>query len=185
MPRLSSELSERLSSVEIEPVVRRFSEGEEKAFAKVQRLCAVRERCVAELERRLVRDGFSESEAAVALERAVACGLVDDLRYAGVLVRSRVAQGRGREGIRHELESAGIDPADIPGWPEAFFDGDSESELERALELLRRKPPRAKDVRAAAFRRLVGKGYGREASYEAARIYAAEINSESNEGSFF
>lgn len=183
MPILDGELLERIAGVELEPVTSRYSTGEEKAFAKIQRLCSVRERCAAEIKDRLVRDGFSAQEAEHALERAHACGLVDDQRYAEVLIRSRIAQGKGREGIRCELERSGIDVAGVPGWPEEFFDDDASSEVERALALLRRKPPRAKDVRSAAFRRLVSKGYSYQLAYDAARRYAREAE-ERNRSAF-
>ena len=39
-------------------------------------------------------------------------------------------------------------------------DGDDAGELARALAVLDRRPPRAKNLRDAAYRRLVQKGYG-------------------------
>ena len=175
MPVIDEEFLAKLAAVELEPVVREIPEGEQKAFAKVQRLACVRERCESELRARLARDGFTAQDADAAVRRAVACGLVDDMRYAGVLIRSRISQGRGKSGIVSELERAGIDATAVPGWPEEFFHEDTPSELERALGLLRRKPPRAKDVRGAAFRRLVGKGYSQQVAYDAARRYAEEV----------
>ncbi len=175
MPVIDEEFLAKLAVVKLEPVVREVPEGEEKAFAKIQRLACVRERCESELRARLVRDGFAADDADAAIRRAVACGLVDDLRYAGVLIRSRVAQGRGKSGIVAELEHAGIDASSVPGWPDEFFPEDAPSEVERALDLLRRKPSRSKDVRGAAFRRLVGKGYSQQVAYDAARRYAEEV----------
>lgn len=176
MPVIDEELLAKLSAVQLEPVVREASEGEEKAFAKIQRLISVRERCESELRARLLRDGFASEDAESALRRAVSCGLVDDLRYAGVLIRSRIAQGRGRSGIVAELERVGIDASLVPGWPDEYFPEDAPSEIERALELLRRKPSRSKDVRGAAFRRLMGKGYSQQVAYDAARRYAEEVS---------
>ena len=80
----------------------------EKAFRKIERLACAREQASAALRRRLVREGFSEEDAAAAVARAVACGLVDDRRYADVLVRSRLARGKGRRGIAAELAELGI-----------------------------------------------------------------------------
>ena len=90
-------------------------EEEEKAFSRISRLVASRERCACELEKRLVQDGFSERDAQSAIARAVSCGMVDDLRYADILVRSRVSQGRGRAGIEEELNRCGIDPRRLAG----------------------------------------------------------------------
>ncbi len=170
---IDEELLARLASVTYEPVMRPVSEDEERAFAKIQRLACVRERCTKELVERLARDGFPQECIMPAVDRAVACGLVDDMRYAGVLIRSRISQGKGIQGVADELGRMGIDVNQVPGWPDEFLD-EVPAELDRALALLRRKPPRAKDVRAAAFRRLVGKGFSQQVAYDAARRYIEE-----------
>ena len=174
MPYIDAEVLTKLASVEREPVARHISEGEEKAFAKIQRLSCVRERCQSELGLRLEREGFSSEDVNRAIERAVACGLVDDMRYADVLIRSRLAQGKGRQGIEAELSRVGIDVFLVPGWPEEFFSQEDNSEFDRALNLLRRNPPRAKNIRAAAFRKLISKGYSQEIAFEAARCFDEE-----------
>ena len=174
MPYLDDGVLDKLLSVEREAVVRDVSEGEEKAFAKIQRLSCVRERCQSELKTRLEREGFSPEEVNHAIERALACGLVDDMRYASVLIRSRLAQGKGRQGIEVELSRAGIDVSLVPGWPEEFFSQEDDSEFDRALNLLRRNPPRAKNVRAAAFRKLISKGYSQEIAFAVSRRFYEE-----------
>ena len=63
------------------------------AFRKIERLCLVRERASEQLRQRLAREGFEAEAVEAALDRALACGLVDDGRFADVLVRSRLAQG--------------------------------------------------------------------------------------------
>ena len=133
------------------------------------------------------------------MRRALDCGLIDDTRYGAVLIRTRVAQGRGRKGIEDELERAGIAASDIPGWPEEFFSVDDfdpfrvnanaedgvvdcsfgsessdEQEIERALALLRRKPPRSKNIQASAYRKLVTKGYSTSVASAATRRFMEE-----------
>ena len=103
-----------------------------------------------------------------ALDRALACGLVDDGRFADVLVRSRLAQGRGRRGIAAELESLGIDADGVEALAAA---DDDAGEVDRALALLDRKPPRAKNRRDAAYRRLAQKGFSASVSSSAARLW--------------
>ena len=44
MPVIDEEFLAKLAAVELEPVVREIPEGEQKAFAKVQRLSCVRGR---------------------------------------------------------------------------------------------------------------------------------------------
>ena len=58
------------------------------AFRKIERLCLVRERASEQLRQRLARGGFEAEAVEAALDRALACGLVDDGRFADVLVRS-------------------------------------------------------------------------------------------------
>ncbi len=140
-----------------------------------------REQASAALRARLVREGFPPEAADAAVGRALACGLVDDARYAEVLVRSRLSQGRGAQGIAAELESLGIDASVVPGWPEEFA-VDHESEVARALALLDRKPPRAKNKRDAAYRRLAQKGFGASVASTAARIWSEGGRSASSGG---
>ena len=138
---------------------------------RLKRLALAREPASAALRARLVREGFPPEAADAAVGRALACGLVNDARYAEVLVRSRLSQGRGAQGIAAELESLGIDASVVPGWPEEFA-VDHESEVARALALLDRKPPRAKNKRDAAYRRLAQKGFGASVASTAARIWS-------------
>lgn len=145
-------------------------DASEHAFRKIERLCLVREQASEQLRQRLVRDGFEHDAIEAAIARALACGLVDDRRFADVLVRSRLSQGRGRRGIASELERLGIDSDEVAALVES---GEDEgAEVRRALEVLERKPPRAKNAREAAFRRLVQKGYGSAAASTAARLWS-------------
>lgn len=146
----------------------RFADPE-AAFRKIERLCLVREQASEQLRRRLARDGFEPEAVEAALSRALACGLVDDARFADVLVRSRLAQGRGMRGIAAELEGLGIDADGVDALAER--DGDDAGEVERALALLDRKPPRAKNRRDAAYRRLAQKGFSASVSSTAARLW--------------
>ncbi|WP_276685164.1 regulatory protein RecX [Slackia piriformis] len=161
-----------LSTLVREPLAPAVPEEEEKAFSRISRLVASRERCACELEKRLMQDGFSERDAQSAIVRAVSCGMVDDLRYADILVRSRVSQGRGRAGIEEELNRCGIDPRRLAGWPDEYFGIDGVSEEDRAFDFLCRKPPRSKNAYAAACRKLVARGYSPDVVFAAARRYA-------------
>lgn len=194
-----SQLRLQKTSLSLEPIAVKRTEDETRAFEKVTRLACARERGSRELIDRLVRDGFSQEVTESAVRRALDCGLIDDTRYGAVLIRTRVAQGRGRKGIEDELERAGIAASDIPGWPEEFFsvndfdpfrvnanaeddvvgctfgsESSDEQEIERALALLRRKPPRSKNVQASAYRKLVTKGYSTSVASAATRRFMEE-----------
>ena len=198
-PKPRARLRLQNASLSLEPIMAERTEDETRAFEKVTRLACARERGSRELIDRLVRDGFSQEVAESAVRRALDCGLIDDTRYGAVLIRTRVSQGRGRKGIEDELERAGIAASDIPGWPEEFFSVDDfdpfrvnanaedgvvgcscgsvssdEQEVERALALLRRKPPRSKNIQASAYRKLVTKGYSTSVASVATRRFMEE-----------
>lgn len=162
-----------LSALVREPLTPVVSEEEEEAFSRVSRLVASRERCTCELMKRLVQGGCSESDASKAVARAVSCGMVDDLRYADILVRSRISQGKGRAGIEEELSQCGIDFRQLVGWPDEYFDKEA-SEEDRAFAYLCRKPPRSKNIYASACRKLAARGYSADVVFAAARRYAKQ-----------
>lgn len=143
------------------------------AFDKIVNLLNVSDRSERALRDRLARDGYAMDEIEEAIGRAKSYGFVDDVRYAEVLVRSRISQGKGSAGIERELREQGIDVTVVPGWPHEFAVG-YEDELDRALDLLRRKPPRSKNLREGAFRKLVGKGYSPSVASSAARQWAED-----------
>ena len=138
-----------------------------RAYKKIVKLVSHRERSSQMLFDRLTRDGFSPDAALAALDRAQRLGIVDDRRYADVLLRSRLASGHGRQGIRRELEELGIAAEELETWHTEERD-----ELSRALSFLERKPPTAKNKRDAAYRKLVTKGYSSDIASSAARIWS-------------
>lgn len=143
----------------------------QQAFSKIQRLLCIREHASTLLRKRLIANGFDEHVAYEAVQRAVDCGLVCDERYADVLVRSRLSQGKGLQGIAFELEQADIDPCSVPAYQDALSNENGPDELTRALRLLDAKPPKAKRTREAAYRKLVQKGYTSSVAASAARIF--------------
>lgn len=148
-------------------------EPEERAYQKILRLASVRERSTAQLRERLARDGFEPSDIDTALERAERNRVVDDARYAEFYVRSKLACGKGAAGILRELECLGIDPESVEPFQEHCLEG-QDAEEERAMELLRRKPPRSKNKREGAFRKLMQQGYSAGVASSVARRWAEE-----------
>jgi regulatory protein len=78
-------------------------------YDRAIRLLAVRARSVADLRRRLAREGPDPRHVTAAIERLVAAGVVDDAEYARGRVRSRLrSQGTSARRLRQELARDGV-----------------------------------------------------------------------------
>lgn len=140
------------------------------AYRQILRWVSVRERSTKYLRERLLKEGFAEQDIAFSLERACRVHAVDDRRYADSLVRMKLAAGKGLRDAEREIRELGIDPATLDAWQEHDSLG-REAEVNRALDSLIRRPPRAKQQREAAFRRLVSLGFSTDIAASAARIW--------------
>lgn len=151
-----------------------LAEEESKAFKKILKLASIREQAGKKLHERLIKDGFSEQAVSNALRRAIDAHIVDDERYAEAFMRTQLAQGKGRRGVERALEQLDIDSPSEEAWQLAYeqFGND---ELERAMALLHRKPPRSKNLREGAYRKLVQKGYNADVAASAARRWSESL----------
>ena len=147
----------------------------EAAFKKIVELANVQERSTYQLRTRLKRDGFSESSIEAAIERAIECGIVNDFRYADILIRSRISQGHGSAGIENELRKQNIDVDEVPGWP-FEYPLSYDEEYARALDLLERRPTKSKNAQNGAYRKLMQKGYPSSIASQVARQWAEMID---------
>jgi regulatory protein len=99
---------------------------------------------------------------------------VDDVRFARIFVEDkRELEHWGADRIRRTLLQRGIDRALID---ETLAAESTESELDRALELLRRRfpaPPRDRRERNRALGVMLRKGYDSELALDALAAYAA------------
>lgn len=143
------------------------------AFRKILHWVSVRERSSAYVRDRLIRDEYPPDAVEEALDRAMRVHAVDDRRYSDALIRMKLAAGRGLRDAEAEIESLGIEPSSLDAWREHAERG-SNAEVDRALALLRRRPPRAKHLREAAFRKLVSQGYSTDVASTAARQWSEE-----------
>lgn len=167
------------SRIEEEPSVNRAADKTAKAaYAKVLRWVAARERSSTYLRDRLTRDGFPPEATEEALERASRARVVDDRRYADALVRAKLAAGRGLRDAEREITDLGIDLSEVEAWAEHAQKGHAH-EVDRALAALRRKPPRAKRARDAAFHRLTSQGFSTDVASTASRLWAEEQSRDS------
>lgn len=140
-----------------------------------------RDRTVSEVRRQLERKGIAADTAAAAI--AVLCEqrYLDDGRFAALFMsdkreleqwgNERIRRGLLARGIDGDLAQRTLDAATEDGTPS------SESELDRALALLRRRFPVAPDdarERQRAFGLLVRKGYESELASDAITAHARE-----------
>jgi regulatory protein len=122
------------------------------------KLLARREHSAKELKRKLVARGIAEADAAAAVEHAIAENWQSDARYAGMLVRTRIAGGYGPLRIEAELEVAGV-PADAI---RAALDEAAADWRALALEAHAKKfgrLPKTSAERAKQYRYLQGRGF--------------------------
>lgn len=148
----------------------RQKEAAPDAFKKIIALVNVSERSEHAVRQRLAKEGFTNEEIDEAVSRALDYGFIDDMRFAAILIRSRLSQGKGTAGIQRELREHGIEIDDVPGWPEEFVEEDDE--YNRALQYLDKHPTRSKNKRDGAYRKLVQRGFSSSVAASAARTWA-------------
>ena len=149
-----------------------YNDDPEAAFRKVERLLSVRDRSVTEIISRLQRDRYTEHAINDAVERALRCGYLDDERFADGFIRSRLRAQKGINGIVRDLKNHHIDAYGIPGFPDRFLE-EQGSQLENALRLLERKPPRAKNQKQAAYAKLIRNGFSSAIASSAVKTWVA------------
>lgn len=177
IPTASRAAPSRMNKEQLEPLVssgrevqEELCDDAEKAFRKIELLLSVRDRSVLEITNRLIREKFSQSAIHESIDRALRCGYLNDDRFADGFIRSKLRASKGVPGIIRDLRDHGIDASLIPGFPDVFLE-DSGSQLETAIRLLQRKPPRAKNQRQAAYAKLIRNGYSSNVASQAVRAW--------------
>ncbi len=79
--------------------------------------------------KKLRQDGYTADIAQELVDRARECGLIDDVRFAKSFIRFKLSCGWGTKKISYELARRGVDVKEVPGWPDEFFEDESEYEL--------------------------------------------------------
>jgi regulatory protein len=171
-----------------EPMSGTRSEEERRAQALAWALAHInrRERTVAEVRTHLERKGVSEATSAEVIGELTSGRLVDDARFAEMFVADkRTLERWGSERIRRGLAERGVERAlaerALAAAGESWSgNGEPESELDRALELLRRRfpePPRERRDRDRALGMLLRKGYESELALDALSAHARGADS--------
>ncbi len=143
------------------------------ALAVALRYLNHRDRTVHEVRGRLERAAIEEPIAGEVIETLVEQQLLDDARFARLFTQDkRTLERWGGDRIERALRARGIDAALAR---EALADEAPESELDRALELLRRRfpsPPSDRRERDRALGVLMRKGYDSELALDALAAHA-------------
>jgi regulatory protein len=138
-----------------------------------------RARTEAEVRGRLEQRGIDSRTVELAIEALIDQRVVDDARYAQSFVEDKRGLDQwGADRIRRALGERGIDRELIE---RTLAHTPGESELDRALEILRRRfpvPPRERRERDRALGVLLRKGYDPELAVDALGAYARDATDE-------
>ena len=124
-----------------------------EALAIASRLLRSRDRSAQSLEARLSQAGVAPAARREAMEVLQRGGILDDRRFAASRAAALAERGYGDDGIRLDLERAGVS-AELREEAVAAL----APEVERAVEIVKRRRP---GPRMARF--LAGKGFGEDA----------------------
>ena len=148
--------------------------GLDLAYAYINR----RDRSVAEVRAQLERKGVSERLRGAAIETLCEQGFLNDDRFAHLFVSDkRTLEQWGSDRIRRGLLARGIDRdlADAALAETPVDEAGEETELDRALALLRRRfpdPPDDRRERERALGVLLRKGYESDLALDALAAHA-------------
>lgn len=145
----------------------------ERIVGDAHRLLAQRQRSREELRRRLLQKDHPEEAVAEVLDRLAGDGLLDDQSFAEAFAADkRRFGGWGAERIRRGLKELGVAPDTVEL---ALGRADDDSELERALDVLRRGgPPRPplEGARRRAYAALQRRGFAGAVCYAAVKRWS-------------
>ena len=148
----------------------------EHALGLAYRLLNARDRTVSEMQRQLERKGVDASTREQAIRTLGELGYLDDERFARTFIADKRDLERwGEDRIRLGLLARGIDRDLVQTQLDQIRGSDEETELDRALSLLRRRfpaPPRERSDRDRALGVLLRKGYESELALDALTAYA-------------
>jgi regulatory protein len=134
-----------------------------------------RDRTEAEMRRRLAGDGLDAATVEEAVGALADQGMLDDARFARLFAQDkRELEQWGSERIRRTLLERGIDRDLVE---ETLGTEPAESELDRALALLRRRfavAPRDRRERDRALGVMLRKGFDAELALDALAAYARD-----------
>ena len=128
---------------------------------------------------KLTEKGLSEADAEEVTDRLCELGVVDDARFAALLVRHYAGKGYGERRIRDELYRRGIDRA---LWDEALAEmPETDDTVYRLLCSRLRGTEGSEDDIRRAYGYLLRRGYGSEEIRSALEQYRTENEENEND----
>ncbi|WP_035425407.1 regulatory protein RecX [Atopobium fossor] len=143
--------------------------SESCAFLRLTKMIDRRDYSVKEASDKLRLDGYSQKSIEHAIARAVECNFLNDQRFADIFIRSKIYMGWGKLRIERELLCKGIEANHVDGWPEKFFE--EQSEADRAYDFICTKFIPEKNAYQKFMRKLVSRGFSYKASSDAVKRY--------------
>lgn len=133
-----------------------------KAFAKIMRYCAYRERCRSEVREKMGKIGLISEDAKVLLTRLEEEGFINEERYACMFALGKFRLKKwGKVKIRAALQGKKITETDIERGLQEIDAGAYgevlDNLLERKLKAVSEQDPYVKNEKAARF--VISKGY--------------------------
>lgn len=122
---------------------------------------------------KLSRKGYPDAVVEETICKLIELGYLDDVRYADAYIRSRIERGKGIAGIKRDLRAAGINVDELDSIFEEYT-SEALPEHVRAYDYLVAHPPRSKNARESAYRKLVSHGYSSDSASRAARRWSSE-----------
>ena len=128
-------------------------------MAKMERFCAMQERCENDVRRKLTSFHLSDSQKDAIVESLIENRYLDEGRYVELFVRSKVKSAWGRQKIVAALRAKGIPSGLIEQACSEIQTDDYQEKLLEAIEKWRRSYPDESPNSPKLIRHLLSKGY--------------------------
>lgn len=129
-------------------------------MAKMERFCAMQERCENDVRRKLTSFHLSDRQEDAIVKSLRENRYLDEERYVELFVRSKVKSAWGRQKIVAALRAKGIPSELIAAGCEEISDDDYTDRLRDAIGKWRRSHPDEAPNSPKLVRHLMSKGYG-------------------------
>lgn len=139
------------------------------AYTKLLKYLRSRDYTSFQLRSKLETLGYSEVVVDKVIAKASDEGFVDDAKFCEKFINLKKDSGWGPYKIEMSLNQKGINTQDIDGWPDKYFE--EESELNRAIQILSRKSTPARNANTRLLRFLLNRGFDSRIAKKAVKTH--------------